>query len=104
MPKHLQIFSNNNAFGRPLVNSFYTSNVIRQGYTNQAQLMGASIGPGSNSQNLNISLNAGYNKIGFFAERVVYNNDFYHYVYIIEILFSHMEKSQYKFNYAFLGI
>ena len=81
-----QIFSNNNAFGRPLVNSFYTSNIIRQGYTNQAQIMGASIGPGSNSQNLNISLNAGYNKIGFFAERVVYNNDFYHYVYITGLL------------------
>lgn len=81
-----QIFSNNNAFGRPLINSFYHSNVIRQGYTNQAQLLGASIGPGSNSQNLNISLNSGYNKLGFFAERVVHNNDFYHYVYITGLL------------------
>ena len=43
--------------------------------------MGSSIGPGSNNQSISLSWNKGYNKIGFFIERTVFNNDFYHSVY-----------------------
>ena len=67
------------AGGKP--NSWYTSTITRQGWSNNGQLMGASIGPGSNSQNISVSWNKGYNKIGIFVERTVYNNDFYYATY-----------------------
>jgi len=65
--------------GKP--NSWYLSNVINQGYSNNGQLMGSSIGPGSNNQNISVSWNKGYNKIGVFVERTAFNNDFYYSVY-----------------------
>ena len=65
--------------GKP--NSWYLSNIVNQGWANNGQLMGASIGPGSNSQSISLSWNKGYNKIGVFVERTVYNNDFYYSVY-----------------------
>jgi hypothetical protein len=68
-------------FGGPMVTSWYTSNQIRQGYTNQGQMLGASIGPGSNSQTFGLSWHKGKNKIGLFIERVANNNDFYTYQY-----------------------
>jgi hypothetical protein len=67
------------AGGKP--NSWYLSNIIQQGWSNNGQLMGASIGPGSNNQSISLSWNKGYNKIGLFIERTVYNNDFYYSVY-----------------------
>jgi hypothetical protein len=63
----------------PQVNSWYTSNIIRQGYTNNGQLLGASIGPGSNSQTFGVAYHLGMNKIKYGFERVVNNNDFYHF-------------------------
>ncbi len=65
--------------GKP--NSWYLSTLVKQGWSNNGQLMGASIGPGSNNQSISLSWNKGYNKIGFFVERTVYNNDFYFSVY-----------------------
>jgi hypothetical protein len=65
--------------GKP--NSWYLSTLVKQGYSNNGQLMGASIGPGSNNQSISLSWNKGYNKIGIFVERTVYNNDFYYSVY-----------------------
>jgi hypothetical protein len=59
------IFVSGSPFGVPKYNSWYTSSIIRQGYTNLGQLLGASIGPGSNSQTINISWNKGLNKVGF---------------------------------------
>ena len=66
--------------GKP--NSWYLSTIVNQGWSNNGQLMGASIGPGSNNQSISLSWNKGYNKIGVFVERSVYNNDFYYSVYI----------------------
>jgi hypothetical protein len=43
--------------------------------------MGSSIGPGSNNQSISLSWNKGYNKIGVFVERTVFNNDFYYSTY-----------------------
>lgn len=77
----LLVIDNNNPYGEPLRNSWYTSAKIRQGYTHQGKLLGASIGPGSNSQTIGFSFNKGMNKIGFFFERVANNNDFYLYQY-----------------------
>jgi hypothetical protein len=67
------------AGGKP--NSWYLNTIVNQGWANNGQLMGASIGPGSNSQSISLSWNKGYNKIGVFVERTVYNNDFYYSVY-----------------------
>ena len=76
------IFVSGSPFGVPKYNSWYTSSIIRQGYTNQGQLLGAPIGPGSNSQTINFSWNKGLNKIGVYFERISNDNDFYHYHYI----------------------
>ena len=68
-------------FGGPLKNSWYINPKIRQGYTHQGKMLGASIGPGSNSQSMGLSWHKGNNKLGIFIERVVHNNDFYLYEY-----------------------
>jgi hypothetical protein len=65
--------------GKP--NSWYLNTLVKQGWSNNGQLMGASIGPGSNNQSISLSWNKGYNKIGIFVERTVFNNDFYFSVY-----------------------
>ena len=65
--------------GKP--NSWYLNTIVQQGWSNNGQLMGSSIGPGSNNQSISLSWNKGYNKIGLFVERTVYNNDFYYSVY-----------------------
>ena len=65
--------------GKP--NSWYLSTLVKQGWSNNGQLMGSSIGPGSNNQSISLSWNKGYNKIGIFVERTVFNNDFYYSVY-----------------------
>jgi len=49
---------------------------VPQGYTNQGQLLGAGIGPGSNMQSLSVSWVKGLKTIGFEIERIVQNNDF----------------------------
>lgn len=77
----LLVIDNNNPFGEPLRNSWYTSPKIRQGFTNEGKLLGASIGPGSNSQTIGFSFHRGLNKLGFFFERIAHNNDFYLYQY-----------------------
>ncbi len=69
------------AFVGGLPNSWYTSDVIKQGYTNQGQILGASIGPGSNSQTINLSYHYKYNHIGIMIERISQNNDFFYVVY-----------------------
>jgi hypothetical protein len=61
--------------------SWYTHPYVRHGFTNLGQSVGAGIGPGSNSQSLEISWLKGFNKIGLVFERVVRNNDFYYYNY-----------------------
>jgi len=67
------------AGGKP--NSWYLNTIVNQGWSNNGQLMGASIGPGSNNQSISLSWNKGYNKVGVFVERTVFNNDFYYSVY-----------------------
>lgn len=51
--------------------------VVRHGFTNYGQMMGAGIGPGSNSQTLEVSWMNPSQKIGFLFERVNRYQDFY---------------------------
>lgn len=54
--------------------SFYNHGGIRQGYTNNGQLLGAGIGTGSNLQSLDVSWVKGLKRIGLQIERTVQNN------------------------------
>jgi len=62
----------------PAIGGWYTSNKIRQGHTNQGQVLGASIGPGSNLQSLNIGWVKDIKRFGFQVERYLHNNDLYY--------------------------
>lgn len=62
----------------------YTNKTVTQGYTNNGQLLGAGIGPGSNMQSLSISWVNGLKLIGLQFERYVHNND-YHNLAILDI-------------------
>jgi hypothetical protein len=70
---HLEANNHNRMGGS---SSWYTHWGIVQGYTNQGQLLGAGIGPGSNLQTLNISWVKGLKLIGLQFERFVHNKDF----------------------------
>lgn len=61
--------------------SWYTHRYVRQGYTNMGKSLGAGIGPGSNSQTLEIAWIKGLKKIGIQFERVRYNSDYYYYAF-----------------------
>lgn len=61
--------------------SWYTDPYIRQGYTNRGKSIGAGIGPGSNSQTIEISWIKGLKKIGLQFERLRHNSDFYYYAF-----------------------
>lgn len=63
--------------------SFYTHPYVRQGFTNDGQVLGAGIGPGSNSQLLDISWVKGFTKVGLRFERIAHNNDFYYNAFVI---------------------
>ncbi|MDB5288259.1 MAG: hypothetical protein JWR05_3208 [Mucilaginibacter sp.] len=60
---------------------WYVSKNIRQGYTNQGEMLGAGIGPGGNLQSLNVSWIKGLKKLGIQIERYTHNDDFYYYAY-----------------------
>lgn len=57
---------------------FYSHDPIMQGHTNRGQILGAAIGPGSNSQFLSIKGYKNNYSLGLFAQRVV-NNDNLHF-------------------------
>jgi hypothetical protein len=60
---------------------WYVSKNIRQGYTNNGQILGAGIGPGGNLQSLDVSWVKGLKRIGLQIERYVHNNDAYYYIF-----------------------
>jgi hypothetical protein len=60
---------------------WYVNKNIRQGYTNQGEMLGAGIGPGGNLQSLNVSWIKGLKKLGIQIERYTHNDDFYYYAY-----------------------
>jgi hypothetical protein len=60
---------------------WYVNKNIRQGYTNDGEILGAGIGPGGNLQSLNVSWIKGLKKLGIQIERYTHNDDFYYYAY-----------------------
>lgn len=60
---------------------WYVSPNIPQGYTNMGQELGAGVGPGANTQTVEVSWIKGLKKIGVQFERYVHNNDFYYYAF-----------------------
>lgn len=81
LPDNRLIFNAADVRGIPRTNSWYTHPYIKQGYTQQGQVLGASIGPGSNSQTLYLSWVKGLKKIGISVERINNNTDFYQFHY-----------------------
>ncbi len=57
---------------------FYSHYQITQGYTQQGQILGAGIGPGSNLQTASVSWGKGLKSLGFQLERNVHNNDLFY--------------------------
>ena len=82
LPDPRLILTQGAPFGAPQTNSWYMNKKIRQGYTNNAQVMGAWIGPGSNSQTMHIGWIKGLRKMILSVERVQHNNDFYYFNFI----------------------
>lgn len=56
---------------------YYTHPELIQGHTNRGQILGAAIGPGSNSQYLSIDGYQDWGRIGIFARRLANNNHFH---------------------------
>jgi len=56
---------------------YYTHSRIRQGHTNRGQILGAAIGPGSNSQYLGIDGYRSDYKYGFYIQRIARNDNFH---------------------------
>jgi hypothetical protein len=81
LPDNRLIFNTADIRGLPRTNSWYTHSYIKQGYVQQGQVLGASIGPGSNSQTFYLSGVKGSKKIGLSVERILHNSDFYQYHY-----------------------
>jgi len=63
------------------VKSWYLSDSVRHGYTNNGKVIGAGIGPGGNSQLVEIAYNKGINRIALQFERRIHNNDFFYYTF-----------------------
>src|SRR5688500_9055914 len=57
------------------IGSFYTSRAVVQGYTNEGQVIGAGIGPGSSAQWLAADFFKGNWQVGATAGRLRFNND-----------------------------
>ena len=70
--------------------SWYNHYQVLDGYTNEGQVIGAGIGPGSNLQSMNVSWVKGLKRIGIQFERLVNNNDLFY-----EFAYESREMSQY---------
>lgn len=58
--------------------AWYAHHQVTAGYTQQGQILGAGIGPGSNMQTLDVSWVRGLKKIGLQIERYVHDNDLFY--------------------------
>ncbi len=57
---------------------WYAHIAERHGYTNEGQMVGAGIGPGSNMQTATVTWGKGLKSFGIQLERYVHNNDFFY--------------------------
>ena len=60
---------------------WYTHSLVRQGFTQEGQVLGAGIGPGSNSQTFQTTIFSKKRSYGYKFERVVNNNDYQYITY-----------------------
>ncbi|MEI6947314.1 capsule assembly Wzi family protein [Paraflavisolibacter sp. H34] len=67
------------------VPTWYVHHQVRHGYTHRGQVLGAGIGPGSNSQTIGLSWLHGLDSWNFSLERVVRNNDLYQYAVVPDL-------------------
>jgi hypothetical protein len=58
--------------------AWYEHHQVVHGYTNRGQIIGAGIGPASNSQTINLNWIKGINNFGVTLERVEWNSEFYY--------------------------
>jgi len=77
----LQVYSEITKIQAPVANysrsvgySFYT-HTNRVGWSHRGQVLGAGIGPGSNMNTLGVVYGKGFTTYGFYAERLVHNED-----------------------------
>lgn len=61
--------------------TWYIHDHVREGYTQNGQVLGAGNGPASNVIFVELAWVNKMNRIGFQMERIVYNNDFYYFRY-----------------------
>lgn len=61
---------------------WYRHYQVRDGYTNNGQVIGAGIGPGSNSQMISLNYYKGLSGLGIRFERLVHDNDFFYQTFI----------------------
>jgi hypothetical protein len=76
---NLQLLTVAEQFSTGAPPSWYLGSYVRQGYTNEGQILGAGVGPGGTSQTIELNWRRGNNRIGMSAERRLHNNDFYVY-------------------------
>lgn len=77
---------------------YYTHGGVRQGHTNGGQLLGAAIGPGSESQFLGVDGYFKKGKIGISLQRVV-DNDYFHYEFNQRYIFETNAGNKDYFNH-----
>jgi hypothetical protein len=58
--------------------SYYTHSLVRQGHTNEGQLLGAAIGPGSDAQLVGFDIFTASGRTAFRVERARYDDDTYY--------------------------
>lgn len=78
--EHTQMQQSADRLVRP-AGAWYQHGLVRHGYTNESQVMGAGIGPGGNSQTLDFSVWHKDKVWGIQCERYVHNLDFYYDAY-----------------------
>ena len=77
----LQLLTRAEQFTTSVPPSWYLGTNVRQGYTNDGQLLGAGVGPGGSSQYVEFNFRKNKNRIGISAERREHNSDFYEYTF-----------------------
>lgn len=55
---------------------FYVHGIVTEGYTHRGQLLGATIGPGSNAQFIGLDRYTRHGRYGLFGERIRYDDDY----------------------------
>lgn len=74
--EHTNLSRNHTYMWRPAP-PYYIHGTNHKGYTNRGQMIGAGIGPGSNSDMLQIKYLHGKSIIGISAQRIEYNKDYF---------------------------